>query len=122
MFGCYLHFYQSRSLYFQEDWQKEKRDFLQSLSQISRLPRTNVTDSTTGSAHQGQIMTLTSSPHVSSAPSSMEFAPLANKPIVEKKAVAYGGVVKDLNGARERGASFKVRTEFLLVQFNSDPI
>ncbi|XP_071909278.1 nuclear pore complex protein NUP93A isoform X2 [Coffea arabica] len=91
----------------EEDWQKEKRDFLQSLGRISRLPRINVMDSGTGSVRQGQIGTLTSSPHVSSGPSTMELAPLANKPIVEKKAAAYGEVVKDLNSARERGSSFK---------------
>ena len=65
-------------------------------------------DSGTGSVRQGQLVTLTSSPHVSSGPSTMELAPLANKPIVEKKAAAYGEVVKDLNSARERGSSFKV--------------
>lgn len=96
----------------EEDWQKEKRDFLQSLSRISRLPRTNVIDSSTGSSRQGQTMTIASSPHVSSAPSSMELIPLANKPIVEKKAAAYGEVVKDLNSARERGSPFKPATGF----------
>ncbi|XP_027072476.1 nuclear pore complex protein NUP93A-like [Coffea arabica] len=98
----------------EEDWQKEKRDFLQSLGRISRLPRINVMDSGTGSVRQGQIVTLTSSPHVSSGPSTMELAPLANKPIVEKKAAAYGEVVKDLNSARERGSSFKPATAFKL--------
>ncbi|KAL3533736.1 hypothetical protein ACH5RR_007257 [Cinchona calisaya] len=96
----------------EEDWQKEKRDFLQSLSRISRLPRTNVSDSSIGSARQGQIMTITSSPHVSSARSNMELAPLTNKSIVEKKAAAYGEVLKDLNNARERGSPFKPATAF----------
>ncbi|KAG5515560.1 hypothetical protein RHGRI_036566 [Rhododendron griersonianum] len=63
----------------QEDWQKEKRDFLQS---------------------------------VSSGQSSMEIAPLPNKPVLEKKAVVYADVVKNLNHAREHGLPFKPATAF----------
>ncbi|CAI9099390.1 OLC1v1036204C1 [Oldenlandia corymbosa var. corymbosa] len=96
----------------EEDWRKEKRDFLQSLSQISRLPRTNVADSNSKSSHEGQIIAATSSPHVSPGPSSMELAPLATKAIAEKKAAAYGEVVKDLNSAREHGSPFKPAAAF----------
>lgn len=38
----------------------------------------------------------------------MEIVAVANKSILEKKASVYGGVVKDLNSARERGLPFKV--------------
>lgn len=96
----------------QEDWQKEKRDFLQSLSRISALPRTNIVDTSVTSTRPGQIASIPSSPQVSSGPSGMELLPLANKPILEKKASAYAEVVKNLNYARERGISFKVRLFF----------
>ncbi|KAL3748716.1 hypothetical protein ACJRO7_009885 [Eucalyptus globulus] len=78
----------------EDDWQKEKRDFLQSLSRISLLPKTNIVDSGHGGARLPQI------------------ASTANKSILEKKASVYGGVVKDLNSARERGLPFKPATAF----------
>jgi hypothetical protein len=93
----------------QEDWQKERRDFLQSLSRISSLPRTNIVDSSTEGTRSGQLASLASSPHASSGPFGMEIVPLANKPIVEKKASACAEVVKNLNHAREHGSQFKVR-------------
>ncbi|KAA8518129.1 hypothetical protein F0562_015603 [Nyssa sinensis] len=96
----------------EEDWQKEKRDFLQSLNRISTLPRTNVGVSSTGGTRLGQAGSLTSSPHVSSGPPSMELAALANKPVPEKKAAAYAEVVKNLNNARERGLPFKPAAAF----------
>ncbi|XP_019186763.1 PREDICTED: nuclear pore complex protein NUP93A-like [Ipomoea nil] len=96
----------------EEDWQKEKRSFLQSLSRISTLPRANISESSPGSARQRPIASLTYSPQVSSGPSSMELVPLADKSILEKKADAYREVVKNLNTARERGLPFKPATAF----------
>ncbi|KAI8559056.1 hypothetical protein RHMOL_Rhmol04G0145500 [Rhododendron molle] len=96
----------------QEDWQKEKRDFLQSVSRISMLPKTNLGVSNTGGARPGQIMSLTSGTQFSSGQSSMEIAPLPNKPVLEKKAAVYADVVKNLNHARERGLPFKPATAF----------
>ncbi|KAA8517148.1 hypothetical protein F0562_017441 [Nyssa sinensis] len=96
----------------EEDWQKEKRDFLQSLNQISTLPKTNVGVSSTGGTLLGQIGSLTCSPDVLSSLSSMELAPLANKPFLEKKAAAYADVVKNLNNAREHGLPFKPANAF----------
>ncbi|KAI3446491.1 hypothetical protein Pfo_031090 [Paulownia fortunei] len=96
----------------EEDWQKEKRDFLQSLSRISTLPRTNIRVSSSGVSRQGQIVPMTSSPEVSSGPSSMEPALLANKPVIEKKAAAYAEVVKNLNSARLHGLPFKPAAAF----------
>lgn len=93
----------------QEDWQKEKRDFLQSLSRISTLPRTDIRDSSGGVSRQGQIVPMTSSSGFSSGPSSMETALLADKPVIEKKAAAYAEVVKSLNSARQHSSLFKVR-------------
>ncbi|RVW16570.1 Nuclear pore complex protein NUP93A [Vitis vinifera] len=96
----------------EEDWQKEKRDFLQSLSRISTLPKTNISDSSTGATRPGQIASMISSPQVSSGLSSMELVPLANKPVLEKKTSVYAEVVKNLNSARERGLPFKPATDF----------
>ena len=62
-----------------------------------------------GGTRSGQIVSVTSSPQVSSGSSSMELVSLANKPVLEKKATVYAGVVKNLNNARERGLPFKVR-------------
>ncbi|KAL2464644.1 Nuclear pore complex protein [Forsythia ovata] len=72
----------------EEDWQKEKRDFLQSLSRISTLPRRNISDSSSGITRQGQIVPATSSPQ------------------------AYAEVVKNLNSSRERGLPFKPASAF----------
>ncbi|KAB5524190.1 hypothetical protein DKX38_021939 [Salix brachista] len=96
----------------QEDWQKERRDFLQSLSRISSSPWTKIVDSSTGRTHPGQLASLAYSPHASSGPSGMEIVPLANKSIVEKKAPACSEVVKNLNRAREHGSQFKPATAF----------
>ncbi|KAL6540528.1 Nuclear pore complex protein nup93a [Orobanche minor] len=96
----------------EEDWHKEKRDFLQSLSRISTLPRTNTSDSSSAINRQGQIVPMTSSLEISTGPSSMESALLANKPVIEKKAAAYAEVVKSLNSARLHGLSFKPAAAF----------
>ncbi|XP_057487708.1 nuclear pore complex protein NUP93A-like isoform X2 [Actinidia eriantha] len=96
----------------EEDWQKEKRDFLQSVSRISTLPKTNLGDFSSGGARPGQIVPLTSSPQVSSGQSRMEITPIPNKPVLEKKAGAYAEVVKNLNNAREHSLPFKPATAF----------
>ncbi|XP_050382539.1 nuclear pore complex protein NUP93A-like [Argentina anserina] len=87
----------------EEDWQMEKRDFLQSLSQISTLPRANMTHTVTRGSRPGQV---------SPGASSMELVPLASKPLLERKASAYADVVKNLNNARQRGLPFKPATAF----------
>lgn len=94
----------------EEDWQKEKRDFLQSLSRISTLPKTNMIHKSIGGVHSGQIVS-TASTQVSSGPSGIELVPLA-KPVVEKKVSAYAEVVIKLNNARQQGLPFKPATAF----------
>lgn len=96
----------------EEDWQKEKRDFLQSLSRISTLPRTNISSSTIGATRSGQLVSVTSSPQGSSGPASMELGLLADRPVVGKKAAAYADIVKNLNDTRQRGLPFKAATAF----------
>ncbi|XP_029128696.1 nuclear pore complex protein NUP93A isoform X1 [Cajanus cajan] len=96
----------------EEDWQKEKRDFLQSLSRISTLPRTNIAANSSVGTLPGQIASVSSTPQVSSGMPSMEIVPLTGRPIVEKKASVYAEVVKTLNRARESGLPFKPAAAF----------
>ncbi|KAK6945265.1 Nucleoporin interacting component Nup93/Nic96 [Dillenia turbinata] len=96
----------------EDDWQKEKRDFLQSLSRISTLPKTKVSGLCTGPGAPGHAASIRSSPGISTGAPSTEHLPLANKSIVDKKASAYAEVVKNLNRAREGGLPFKPGTAF----------
>ncbi|MED6169156.1 Nuclear pore complex protein nup93a [Stylosanthes scabra] len=98
----------------EDDWQKEKRDFLQSLSRISTLPRTNMVPASNVGTQSGQLVSMASGPQVSSGVSSMDIVPLSNRPIMEKKASLYAEVVKNLNKARESGLPFKPATAFRL--------
>ncbi|KAL7617424.1 hypothetical protein Lser_V15G03799 [Lactuca serriola] len=86
---------------------RKKRDFLHSLSRISSLARTNVTDSSIGANRSGPILSLTSSPHISSGPSNMELLAIA-----DKKAATYVEVVRKLNDARQRSLEYKSATAF----------
>ncbi|CAF2048209.1 unnamed protein product [Brassica rapa] len=94
----------------EEDCRKEKRDFLQSRSKLSMLPKTKMID-TSRDTHAGQLVPVASSPQVSSN-TGTELVSLANKPIHEKKAHVYAEVVKKLNSSRERGLPFKPATSF----------
>ncbi|KAK2406591.1 nuclear pore complex protein NUP93A [Trifolium repens] len=94
----------------EEDWQKEKRDFLQSLSRISTLPRTNIIANSNVGTHPGQIVSISSTPQVSSG--SMEIVPMTSRPTMEKKASVYAELVKNLNRARQSGLPFKLATAF----------
>ncbi|KAL9232595.1 hypothetical protein vseg_007690 [Gypsophila vaccaria] len=96
----------------EDDWQKEKRDFLQSLSRISMLPRANTGEATSTIGRSGQIVSASSTPRDRSGPTSMEIVPHVNKSIQEKKAAAYGDAVRNLNNARECAQSFKPATAF----------
>ncbi|CAO2822242.1 unnamed protein product [Amaranthus hypochondriacus] len=96
----------------EDDWQKEKRDFLQSLSRISTLPRTNTGEATNAISHPGQIVSVASASQGRGGPSSMEIVSNVNQSIEEKKASVYGEVVRNLNSARERALSFKSATAF----------
>ncbi|KAL2591041.1 hypothetical protein AAZV13_13G321600 [Glycine max] len=96
----------------EEDWQKEKRDFLQSLSRISTLPRTNIAANSNVGTLPGQIVSVSSTSQVSSGMPSMEIVSLTGRPIVEKKASVYAEVVKKLNKAREAGSPFKPAAAF----------
>lgn len=97
----------------EEDWQKEKLDFLQSLSRLSSLPRTNSGDVvSTRATSLGQMVSMASSPQVSSGTSGMELVPLGNRSIFDQKASVYSDAVRNLNNARERALPFKPATAF----------
>lgn len=72
------------------------------------LPRTNTGALASRSGQPGHMSTLISHSQVSSRPPSVDVTSLANKPVLDKKAAAYGEVVRNLNDARERGLPFKV--------------
>ncbi|KAF9593700.1 hypothetical protein IFM89_024638, partial [Coptis chinensis] len=95
----------------EEDWQKEKLDFLQSLSRFSMLPRTN-SSSVVSTTRPGQMASMVSSPQVSAGPAGMDLVPLGNKSVLDQKASVYAGVVRNLNNARERALPFKPATAF----------
>ncbi|CAN6483165.1 unnamed protein product [Victoria cruziana] len=90
----------------EDDWQKEKRDFLQSLSRISTMPRTN------SATHPSQVSTTAARQPVSVGHPGMEILPLSDKNMLEEKAAVYSNVVKNLNDARERGLPFSTATAF----------
>lgn len=94
----------------EDDWQKEKRDFLQSLSRLSSLPRTNNSLLSSGISRTGQVSSLPSSSQISGGPSGVEL--VTNKSIIENKASVYAEVVSNLNEARSRGLSFKPAVAF----------
>ncbi|KAL5156526.1 Nuclear pore complex protein NUP93A [Glycine soja] len=107
----------------EEDWQKEKRDFLQSLSRISTLPRTNIAANSNVGTLPGQLAFVSSTSQVSSGMPSMEIVPLTGRPIVEKKASVYAEPAAAFKGAYENlgidasgGKSVTMRKIWHLVQ------
>ncbi|XP_066380240.1 nuclear pore complex protein NUP93A-like [Miscanthus floridulus] len=96
----------------EDDWQKEKRDFLQSLSRLSTLPKRNTNLSTSGLARPALMPPSTSNLHAPSGLPSAEVMPIPNKTIIEKKSSVYAVVVRDLNDARGRSLPFNPATVF----------
>uniref|UniRef100_A0A804LK96 Nuclear pore protein n=1 Tax=Zea mays TaxID=4577 RepID=A0A804LK96_MAIZE len=96
----------------EDDWQKEKRDFLQSLSRLSTLPKRNTNLSTSGLGRPASMPPSTSSLHAPSGLPSAEVMPIPNKTIIEKKSSVYAGVVRDLNDSRGRSLPFNPATAF----------
>ncbi|KAF7022022.1 hypothetical protein CFC21_034868 [Triticum aestivum] len=89
----------------EDDWQKEKRDFLQSLSRLSTLPKRN-TNLAGGLSRYALMPSSASSPQASSGLPAAEVMPIPNKTIIDSKSSVYAGVVKDLNDARGRSLPF----------------
>lgn len=96
----------------EDNWQKEKKDFLHSLNRLSSLPRTNTGISSSLPSHAVQNLSKESSPQIYSGTTGMDLISLGDKPIIEKKASVYAETVKILNEARSRGLPFKPATAF----------
>uniref|UniRef100_A0A0D9VTZ5 Nuclear pore protein n=1 Tax=Leersia perrieri TaxID=77586 RepID=A0A0D9VTZ5_9ORYZ len=96
----------------EDDWQKEKRDFLQSLSRLSTLPKRNTNLMASGLSRPALMPPSASSPQASSGLPSKEVMPIPNKTIIEKKSSVYAAVVRDLNDARGRSLPFGPATAF----------
>ncbi|BBN03469.1 nuclear pore complex protein Nup93 [Marchantia polymorpha subsp. ruderalis] len=92
----------------EDDWQKEKRDFL---SNLSRLPF-----STSGSVEavsSSSIQGVRGTPGgVRATPETrvLEYSSSSHRSILDRKAAAYADVVVQLNAARERSVPFKIAT------------
>ncbi|PKA58472.1 Uncharacterized protein AXF42_Ash013978 [Apostasia shenzhenica] len=96
----------------EDDWQREKKDFLQSLNRLSSLPRTNTGFSSSVPSRAIQLSSQTSIPKDSVGPPGMDLMPLENKTVIEKKASVYAEAVHNLNNARSRGLTLRPATEF----------
>ncbi|EEC75253.1 hypothetical protein OsI_11561 [Oryza sativa Indica Group] len=96
----------------EDDWQKEKRDFLQSLSRLSTLPKRNTNLMASGISRPALMPSSASSPQSSSGLPSKEVMPIPNKTIIENKSSVYAAVVRDLNDARGRSLPFGPATAF----------
>ncbi|KAH7429847.1 hypothetical protein KP509_09G068400 [Ceratopteris richardii] len=92
----------------EEDWQKEKRDFLHTLNRLPLNPPQNVgSPLATRQSTRSQIV-----PFVPK--SSQESQPYTTRHdnIVEQKATVYAGVVIKLNASREHGTPFDAAVAF----------
>lgn len=96
----------------EDNWQKEKKDFLQSLNRLSSLPRTNSGISSSVPGHTLPNLSQESSPQLSVGASGIDLISLGNKPIIEQKVAIYAETVKNLNQTRGRGLPFKPATAF----------
>ncbi|VAH90927.1 unnamed protein product [Triticum turgidum subsp. durum] len=102
---------QSFNNYMMQVLEKEKRDFLQSLSRLSTLPKRN-TNLAGGLSRYALMPSSASSPQASSGLPAAEVMPIPNKTIIDSKSSVYAGVVKDLNDARGRSLPFSPATAF----------
>lgn len=98
------------TVFLQDDWNKERKDFLQSLSRISTLPRRSSSLGGTGFSHPAIMSPQVSTPQLSAGPTAMAIVPASDKTITEKKASHYAETVRDLNEARSRQLPFKVNS------------
>lgn len=93
----------------EDDWQKEKRDFLHNLSRLPPTPVPSVGPSPVGMKQSLWSQTV---PAGSKSLQEMRSHGLDHKTVLERKAAAYAGVILQLNAARENGKPFKVAAAF----------
>ncbi|KAJ4809671.1 Nuclear pore complex protein Nup93 [Rhynchospora pubera] len=94
----------------EDDWNKEKRDFLQSLSRLSTLPRRSSSLGGTGFSRPAVMSPQVSTPQLSTGASAMAIVPASDKTVTEKKASAYAEIVRHLNEVRSCRLPFKLAT------------
>lgn len=93
----------------QDDWNKEKREFLNNLSRLPHAPSSvgGPTSSTNAiQPYQGSTAITTRPQDITRGSESM---PATQQDMVARKAAAYANVVMRLNESRERSLPFKVR-------------
>lgn len=94
----------------QDDWNKEKREFLNNLSRLPHAPSSvgGPTSSTNAiQPYQGSTAITTRPQDITRGSESM---PATQQDMVARKAAAYANVVMRLNESRERSLPFKVRS------------
>lgn len=93
----------------EDDWQKEKRDFLHSLSRLPLTSGQSVSSPSFGVKQgvQSQVVSASSKPS-----QDMQVYNIGHNTLLERKAAAYAGVVVKLNTSREYGIPFNVAAAF----------
>ncbi|KAG0576106.1 hypothetical protein KC19_5G056000 [Ceratodon purpureus] len=95
----------------EDDWAKEKRDFLNNLSRLPQAPPNSGNQRSSGHAVQPYQGSSTITPlRVQDTPRGSESVFTAHQNMDSRKAAAYANVVTRLNEARERSLPFKVAT------------
>ncbi|KAJ7570302.1 hypothetical protein O6H91_01G114000 [Diphasiastrum complanatum] len=95
-----------------DDWQKQKRDFLNNLSRLPPTPAYGMGKTSTIKASSPQDLSLVPGTRRIQETHTQETLALGPQNMVEKKRAAYADVVSRLNSARERSLPFQVATAF----------
>ncbi|XP_078445169.1 nuclear pore complex protein NUP93A-like [Wolffia australiana] len=95
----------------EEDWKKEKREYLHNFSRLALLPRRESGAPSSGLTQPGQITSNALSPQLSRR-SSVDHVPGMDRPISDRKTSVYAEVVRNLNDSRQSGLPFKPATAF----------
>uniref|UniRef100_A0A7I4E781 Nuclear pore protein n=1 Tax=Physcomitrium patens TaxID=3218 RepID=A0A7I4E781_PHYPA len=93
----------------EDDWMKEKREFLNNLSRLPQAPSNVGQSAITNAIQPYQGSTAITPRRLQDTPRGQENVS-AQQNVVSKKAAAYANVVMRLNEARERSLPFKVAT------------
>lgn len=94
----------------EDNWQKEKRDFLHTLSRLPLTPAPSIGTPSIGAKQnlRSQILPFGSN----SSPQDLQIHTLMHNTFLERKAAAYAEVVVKLNASREHGIPFNAAAAF----------
>jgi len=93
----------------QDDWMKEKREFLNNLSRLPHAPsNAGVQSASTNAIQPYQGSTAITPLKLQDTPRGSDNVSSTQQSAVSRKAVAYANIVLRLNEARERSLPFKV--------------